>query len=130
MKVVKIGEKEYMVGKMIGDEGVKMSFRLSKLLGGVMNLGASAKAVDEKAVDKKALSLSLNQLDVDELFNISKKLLAYVFTKDNRSVADNMYEEFNGDYSNLIPMLVEVIQENNFLSLFTGLTQLSKMITK
>ena len=116
MELVKINEKEYLIGKFTGDVGVKLSFRLAKLLGDV--------------VDLETFNVSFNKLNVDELFDLAKDLFSVVFNKDKKQVSKNLHEEFCDDFSCLIPLISEVIRVNNFLSLFTGLKHLKTRTPK
>lgn len=116
MELVKINEKEYLVGQFSGDQAVKLSFKVAKLIGDV--------------IDFKTLNLNLSKLNVDELFDLAKELFDVVFNKDKNQVSQNLHQEFCGDFSCLIPLLGEVIRVNNFLSLFTGLNHLQTLIPK
>lgn len=116
MELVKINEKEYLVGQFSGDQAVKLAFKIAKLIGDV--------------VDIKTENLNLSKLNVDDLFELAKELFDVVFNKDKKQVSKNLHQEFCGDFSCLIPLLREVIRVNNFLSLFTGLNHLQTLIQK
>jgi hypothetical protein len=127
---VELNGKTYKIGKFIGDDAVKVAFKITKLVGNLMLGGKPLQSNQEINIDENnlnSMSIDLSKLDIDDLFNITKDLFRVVITERNTILAKDMVSEFNGNFSILIPLVMEVIRVNNFLSLLEGLSHLNKL---
>lgn len=127
---VELNGKTYQIGKFIGDDAVRVAFKITKLVGSLMLGGKPLQGDQEINIDDnklKDISIDLSKLDIDDLFSITKDLFRVVITERNTILAKDMVSEFNGNFSILIPLIMEVIRVNNFLSLLEGLNHLNKL---
>jgi hypothetical protein len=119
LKEVTVNDRNFKIGLFMGSKGLKIAFRLAKLVGSFLLQNGNKQ-------DNDNISFALEKLDVDELFNLVKDLFEVVFTDKNECLAKCLDSELTANYDMVIPLASEVINHNGFLSAFTNMPQMNK----
>jgi hypothetical protein len=119
LKEVTIKDRKFTIGLFMGSKGLKIAFRLAKLVGTFL-------LQNGKKEDPESINFALEKLDVDELFSLVKDLFEVVFTDRNEVLARCLDVELTANYDIVIPLASEVINHNGFLSAFTNMPQMNK----
>jgi hypothetical protein len=119
LKEVTIKDRKFTIGLFMGSKGLKIAFRLAKLVGTFL-------LQNGKKEDPESINFALEKLDVDELFSLVKDLFEVVFTDRNEVLAKCLDVELTANYDIVIPLASEVINHNGFLSAFMNMPQMTK----